>query len=180
MRSVHAEKWDHWIAVEKAQKSLIHPFSFSQTSTSLDGRLEQVCTTWLYTVLLLCFLQAVFLQGNSTILLFKMLYWVFWDPYFFRLCGKTSLFLLLKTWSMFLPAFQSVYCYGKIFLKGGNKSCLLEGSQNPSVAALIERQQSPLTTGGAVTGPTLRATEPSMANCVCSPLQLGMDTPLLR
>lgn len=107
-----------------------------------------------------------------------MLYWVFWDPYFFRLCGKTSLFL--KTWSMFLPAFQSVYCYGKTFLKGGNKSCLLEGSQNPSVAALIERQQSPLTTGGAVTGPTLRATEPSMANSVCSPLQLGMDTPLLR
>lgn len=85
-----------------------------------------------------------------------------------------------KKTSLFLPAFQSVYCYGKTFLKGGNKSCLLEGSQNPSVAALIERQQSPLTTGGAVTGPTLRATEPSMANSVCSPLQLGMDTPLLR
>lgn len=43
------------------------------------------------------------------------------------------------------------------------------------MAALAERQQSPLTAGGAVMGPTLTATEPSMANGVWSPLQLVMD-----
>lgn len=40
------------------------------------------------------------------------------------------------------------------------------------LAALTEKQQSPLKTGGriAVIGPTLRAIEPLMANSVCSPL----------
>lgn len=115
----------------------------------------------------------MFLQGNSTLLLFNMLYWVFWDPFFFRHWDKISLFL--KTLSMFLPAFQSMYCYEETFLKGGNKSCLLEACQNPSMAALAEGQQSPLTVGGAVMGPTLTATEPWMANSVWSPLQLVMD-----
>lgn len=58
---------------------------------------------------------------------------------------------------MLLPAFQSMYCYGGTFLEAGNKSCLSEACQNPSMAALTERQQSPLTTGGAVIGPTLTA-----------------------
>lgn len=36
-------------------------------------------------------------------------------------------------------------------------SCLSEACQNPSMSVLTERQQSPLTTGGAVIGPTLTA-----------------------
>lgn len=82
-----------------------------------------------------------------------------------------------------LPAFQSVYCYGDTFPKGRNKSCLLEGCQNPGMAALTERQQSPSAAGGAVIGPTVRAAEPLITDNVwhgLHGLQLGMDIPLFR
>lgn len=126
-------KWDLWIAELKRPKR-VESILFSSDRpklVSLGGCLEQECTPGLYTLLLLCFLQAVLLQGNSTILLSDILYWVFWAPCFFRRWDETP----LKTWSMFLPAFQSVCCYGETFLKGGNKSCLLEGCQNPGKAS---------------------------------------------